>query len=163
MKMPVHDADCTDIARSNARPAQSIKRIGRQQRAIAVGDLVGTRIEDVERVGAQIPTIVETIADARIHDPRRRALEGAVFCQRLGAEIPVFQRAIPSRLFTEFDSCRRHDAFSFRNEVAGGVANKCSIRKRSGIQQIEIRQRLQHIDTAESGMNERDVAVEAHP
>ena len=66
----------TPIAQTlpGATPARhkAIKRIGRQQRAIAVGDLVGTRIEDVERVGAHAPTIVETIADARIHDAGRR-------------------------------------------------------------------------------------------
>ena len=95
--------------------------------------------------------------------PVAGTLEGAVFGQRLGAEIAVFQRAIPSRLLAEFDPCRRHDAFGFRNEIAGGVADKGSVRKRSGIQQIEIRQRLQLIDAAKSRMNERDVAVETHP
>jgi hypothetical protein len=44
------------------------QRIGRQQRSVGVIDLVGLRVEQVQRVKLDTPAVVEAVADAAVED-----------------------------------------------------------------------------------------------
>jgi hypothetical protein len=93
----VHDADAADRAGRDARETLLIEGVGRQERAIAVGDLVGARIEDVESVELEPPAVCPAIAESRIARSGRGAGKIAVLCERAAAGIAIFEAPEPAR------------------------------------------------------------------
>lgn len=108
----------------------------RQERAVGVRHLVGTRIEEVEDVQLQ-PAVAPSISGPSIDGAPRRPFERPILRQGSRANIAVFERAKPTRLFSYFHSSRCNNAHGLRDEVTRRVTYESEIRERGWLEKIK--------------------------
>ena len=159
MQHAVRHAVRADRRWRRARETRCKERIGPDERAIGVGDLVRARVEHVERVELQSQAVLETIAGAGVEQAGRRRAERAVLGQRPRPEIAVFHAAEPARRLAEFEAGGQDELRRFRNEIARRAAG---LRKRIA-GQIKPRLHLCGVVAAKARARHRDIDIGAQP
>ena len=163
LEVTIHLADRADGGWRGSILAGREQRVGRQQRAVSVGDLVRFRIEHVENVELELQAIVPAIAAAHIEPSRRRRLEVAVLGQGIDALEAKFQRAEPARLLADFDHHLGDNRRPLGNVIAGRVAEEGEISDRPRLNELRPFRELGHVEAARARMAQSEIAVEMQP